>query len=705
MKNLRILFSLILLAGTTLSTAQKMSIGFIYPAGGETGSTVGIEIGGLNIKNATEVIISGDGILKTEFFTPEASTQKRKKPGGAKLNDQSSPQLEERIFVRVTIDKKATPGLRDLRLKSSAGISNKLPFEVGQYPNQLEKKASSITQPNRISSLPVTLCGQILPGEVDYYVFEAPKGMQLVAAAKGRTLVPYIADAVPGWFQPVMRITNSKGKEIAFCDDYRNNVDPVIITTIPETDTYQLTIHDAIFRGREDFNYRIELGEIPYLEYIHPAAGKVGKKTKVELKGVNLATTTLSFKAVKEGSNTLKAVGKSGFVSNPITFWGVPKASTFEINLKENSQLETGDALYEVLNKPYQAKTYALYVQKNENIALTINARRLGSMMDAHIRLKDESGKIVAESDDVEDAFQGLMTHHADPVLQYKSTREGTYEVEVKDVSGNYGPDYFFLLERTARIPNFEVFVSPATMNIPRGGTSLFRVDIISKEKFVPALDFSIKGLPKGYTTSNLSTNAGTKSWYISVTAPENATGNKLTLEVLATATLKGKEAETLTQKAIAADNMMQAFYYTHHIPAAGFEAAITEAAPFALHLAAKSERAIHHPIQVEPTDSVVPIHLKIERRQGFSEPIELNLNRKMRQVTMDPVQLLPGETEKTIYLRINPEVRNANRRFRGSFGIVGTVNGEIEKQGKRTFQNALYREYSPLFLLEMSQK
>ena len=150
---------------------------------------------------------------------------------------------------------------------------------------------------------------------------------------------------------------------------------------------------------------------------------------------------------------------------------------------------------------------------------------------------------------------------------------------------------------------------------------------------------------------------------------------------------------------------MMQAFYYTHHIPAAGFEAAITEAAPFALKLNAKSEKAIHHPIQVEPTDSVVPIHLKIERRQGFSEPIELNLNKKLRQITMDPVQLLPGETEKTIYLKIHPEARNAKRNYRGSFSIVGTVNGEIEKQGKRTFQNALYREYSPLFLLELNQK
>ncbi|MDO9633944.1 MAG: hypothetical protein Q7J05_02725, partial [Paludibacter sp.] len=385
MNHPRIIPFLILIISATLLSAQKMTVGFIYPAGGERGTTVDIEIGGLNIKNATEILISGDGITKAVLYTPEVTAQKRKKPGGMKLNDQSSPQLEDRIYVQVTIDKQATPGLRDLRLKSPGGISNKLPFEIGQYPNQVEQKGSSISKPNKINSLPATLCGQIMPGEIDYFTFEAPKGMQLVAAAKGRALVPYIADAVPGWFQPVMRITNSKGKEIAFCDDYRNSVDPVIITTIPETDTYTLTIHDAIFRGREDFNYRIELGEIPFLAFVYPAAAKVGKKTKVNILGVNLQQNKLTYKPLREGINELQAVGKANYLSNPINFWGVSKASIFKVKPKENSLLEIGDVLFETLDQARQIKSFQVFARKNENIALEINARRLGSMIDAHI--------------------------------------------------------------------------------------------------------------------------------------------------------------------------------------------------------------------------------------------------------------------------------------------------------------------------------
>ena len=701
-KHLIILCVSICLAG--FISAQKMSVGFIYPAGGEQGTTVTIEIGGLNIKNATEVLISGDGINKAVIVPLEEKAGNKKRFNKSKLTDQSSPQLEDRIAVQVSIDQDAMPGLRDLRLKSAGGISNKLPFEVGQYPNITETKGSTAAQPNLVKTLPATLCGQIMPGEIDYYTFEAAKGTQLVAAAKGRTLVPYIADAVPGWFQPVMRITDSKGREVGFCDDYRNNVDPVIITTIPETGSYTLTIHDAIFRGREDFNYRIELGEIPYLEYAYPVVGKTGKKTKVNLVGVNLQQNSLIFKPSREGRNELKAAGETNYISNPVTFLGVDKNSYLNTSPKEKAELTNGTALFDSVRSPREIKTYPVYALKNENIVIEIMARRLGSMMDPKIKLKDAAGNILVEVDDIEDAMQGLMTHHADPLIQFRAKTEGYYYAEVEDLTGNSGPDYFYMIERKENIPTFEVFVTPASLTLPKGGTGVFHLDLISKEKFIPELEFTVKGLPKGYSISNLRSQAGSKSWDISVTAPEDAKEKQLSLEVIATAKLKGKDAGTISQTAVAADNMMQAFYYTHHIPAAGFVADLTEPAPFSLQLSAEMERHPDQSIMIQPSDSVVPIQLKIIRKEGFTEPVEIALNKKLRQLTIDPVSFLPGESEKTIYLKVNTASMKVQRKFRAPFCFVGTVKGEIEKVGKRTFQNAMYREYSPAFVLEIKQ-
>ena len=35
---------------------------------------------------------------------------------------------------------------------------------------------------------------------------------------------------------------------------------------------------------------------------------------------------------------------------------------------------------------------------------------------------------------------------------------------------------------------------------------------------------------------------------------------------------------------------------------------------------------------------------------------------------------------------------------------IIGTVKGEIVRQGKRTFQNAKYREMTPFFLIKLKR-
>ena len=685
-------------------TAQKLSLGYIYPAGGEKGTTVDIEIGGLNLSHATGVLISGTGV-KAQIIPQDKNAEKdKKKNQKGKFDDQSSPQLADRINVHVIIDKHAAPGLRDLRLESESGISNKLNFEVGQYPNLLEQKGSTAEKPNYVSKLPVTLCGQIMPGEVDYFSFEASKGMNLVASVKGRTLVPYIADAVPGWFQPVIRLTNSKGQEIAYNDDYRNAVDPVIITRIPETDTYTLAIHDAIYRGREDFNYRIDLGQLPHIDYAYPTVGNIGKKTRVTLKGVNLTSKTVSYKPTKSGYGTLTAPGAKGFISNPVPFFGLEKNVLFNVSPPDKAELGTETALFDSIISPYQIKTYKIHAEKNENIAIEVIARRLASMLDAKITLRDEKGKVLLVSDDVEDPTQGLMTFHADPQLQYKAKEAGNYTVEIEDVLGNYGADYYYLIQRKKNIPTYEVFVSPANLTIPKGGTAVLRLDVSTNEKSVPALEISINGLPDDFIVSNQQSPQGNRVWEMSITAPQNAKEERLSLEVQTQARIKGKDEPVDKQTAEAADNMMQAFYYTHHIPAAGFVADIAPAAAFSIHLSKDIESQLSKAIPISSTDTVIPLKININRADGFIEPITLNLNKKINQITMNPVTVEPNETEKIIYLKINREILNKVKKASFEFYIVGTVKEVIDQKGQRTFQNAKYREQTPIFILEKNE-
>ena len=51
-----------------------------------------------------------------------------------------------------------------------------------------------------------------------------------------------------------------------------------------------IEIKDSIYRGREDFVYRITVGELPFVTSVFPLGGPAGTPPKVELKGWNLPT-------------------------------------------------------------------------------------------------------------------------------------------------------------------------------------------------------------------------------------------------------------------------------------------------------------------------------------------------------------------------------------------------------------------------------
>lgn len=685
-------------------SAQKMTIGYIYPAGGQIATSFEVEIAGLNTQDATSVLISGTGIEASIVSVAlDAAQNKNFKKKKTKFDDQSSPQLADRIRVKISIDKNAIPGLRDLRLQSTNGISNKLSIEVGQYPNLLEKNVSSLQKPNIAAQLPATFCGQIMPGEKDYFSFKAEKGMTLVATVKARILVPYIADAVPGWFQSVIQILNSKGKEIAYDDDYRNSVDPVIITKIPENDTYTIVIYDAIYRGREDFNYRIDVGEIPYIKYIYPFVGRVKANSRVNLVGVNLKETEMNFKPLTVGEVELNALGMTGYISNSVPFLSLAAPSQIELKPTSSSNLSQEKVIFDSISSNQKIKTYKFYAHENENLVFQLTARKFGSLLDARLRLFDSMGHLLSESDDVEDGAQGLMTFHADPLLKFTAKKSGDYRLDIEDVLRGSGKDYYYVLERKTNVPTFKMFVSPANISIPKGGTAQFKVDFVSEEKNIPAMDLEIKGLPSGCKLSNLRTMQNNKSMEVSITAPEKVKSGKYDLVVSAqTRTKKMDEQSAVNQTAVAADNMTQAFFYQHHIPASAFEAEISQEPPFSIHFEKSIENNLENPMVFSITDTVIQIKVLVKSRLGFSEPIELALNRKNKQIVLDPVIVLPNEKEKVLNIKIDLKDLKDKRRIIRQIAIVGTVKGEIEKKGKRTFENAKYKEVSPLLLLNL---
>ncbi len=212
-------------------------------------------------------------------------------------DDERNPAVRsqtELVFAEITVAPDAKPGRREIRVITKQGVSNPLPFYVGQVPEVARKPmktcqlpvlgkeylAQRKRPPEEVElriTVPCTMNGQVAPGEVNRYRFPASKGQRLVISAKARELVPYVADGVPGWFQAVLRLRDANGKEVAYDDDFRFNPDPVIYFEVPEDGEYVLTINEALFRGRESFVYRITVDELPFVTSIFPLGRPCGR--------------------------------------------------------------------------------------------------------------------------------------------------------------------------------------------------------------------------------------------------------------------------------------------------------------------------------------------------------------------------------------------------------------------------------------------
>jgi hypothetical protein len=339
---------LVLLAAAAIVQAQQEpQIGYVYPAGGQLGATFEIEIGGQNLRGASGVLISGGGfraevVSHSKPSTPQQANQLRQKLQEAqqklraarrnqmgrkaaakpltleqvaeemgitasdlqaladlrrKMADpkrQPNPQIEEMVTVEITLDAKSAPGPRDLRLITSSGLTNPLTFHVGRLPEYREQEPNDRTADRGATeSLPRVINGQILPGDVDRFSFAARQGQQLGASVSARQLIPYRADAVPGWFQATLAIYDAQGNEWAYSDGFRFLPDPLLSFEVPEDGVYELEIRDAVYRGREDFVYRITLGELPFVSSIFPLGGQLGESVPLELTGWNLPAQRL----------------------------------------------------------------------------------------------------------------------------------------------------------------------------------------------------------------------------------------------------------------------------------------------------------------------------------------------------------------------------------------------------------------------------
>ena len=676
----------ILVASASSVLAQNQYIGYVYPAGGQRGTTFSIRLGGQQLTFVSDVVVTGEGVsvrlvdyygvldnqemsllrkqlkelqkkettvsdamatrmafyefpervkppevegvmcpacsrlnpLGTKvclFCNANLPASKNPKPGGKKAKnaapkspkeaakqrmieriqrifaeDERNPAVRahcELVFAEVTVAPDAKPGRREIRVITKRGISNALPFYVGQVPEVARKPMKTCNKPVlgkehlaqrkrppdeeevRVT-VPCTMNGQVAAGEVNRYRFPASKGQRLVISVKARDLVPYVPDGVPGWFQAVLRLYDANGKELAYNDDFRFNPDPVLLFEVPADGEYVLAINEALYRGRDSFTYRITIGEVPFVTSIFPLGAPAGQPVKIEMNGWNLEKATLPPppKDAKPGHHLI-AASNGKLVSNylPFALGTLPECLDKEPNDEPAKAQKV--SLPIIVNgradHPGDWDVFEVEGKAGETIVAEVHARRLGSPFDSFVKVTGPDGKVIALNDDHYDAASGLNTDHADSYLMAKLPADGKYCVHLGDTRRHAGTAYAYRLRISRPQPDFELRVVPSRIVMRSKGSAAVTIYAIRKDGFDGPIKLGFENLPRGLESSGVTLAAKKEVTRLTVKTALVEMAKPVYLTVVGSAKVGDRE---VVHEAVPAEDMMQAFLWRHLLPA-----------------------------------------------------------------------------------------------------------------------------------------
>ena len=550
---------------------RAMHIGYLYPAGGKAGTTVEILVGGRALGNVSGVRVSGGGIKVVDVERvpgmghipapqkrwmskylkqirngnteapprPEDTKEWRKNryydnlgaltPLQRELVErnvyiqadplQKSPSIANMAIVKLEIAPDAKPGRREFRLVGRGQISDPLPFYVDTAPeiNEPRYTPPGITHPRGGFKVPAVLNGQILPGESDLFDFDAKEGDILTFSVRARALVPFLGDGVPGHFQVVLEVLNEKKRLVASADDHYFDPDPELVFRAPASGRYTLRVRDALYRGREDFVYRIR---------------------------------------VRRGKPKMRMPQPDGSFGGP---WIADPGAARELTPPVFMRFK--------LARPGAAIVRRFRAEAGEKLEFEVLARCLGSPLDTRMKLVGPDGKVLAAADDVKRPRIGTILHQADPRFEVAIPADGIYSLEIADTSGTGGPEAFGYLRIVRAEPDFQLYASPSGLSAATNVPVAVKVRAVRKNGFdgrivlttAPGSELRIVGansLEPGMDEGAFTLVS--QYWR----KPDAVARPVLLLGIV------DDGGEVRRREAHAVDEAMQAFAYTHLVPA-----------------------------------------------------------------------------------------------------------------------------------------
>lgn len=629
------------------------SIAYMFPSGGQAGSTVDVVLGGYDWTPDVEPF-ARDARIRIEVSGKPGPVIVPEPPYWFGKKARRSPFLLPRETpAKLSIPSDLEPGIYRWQVASANGVSKSGQFVVSDGPEVVEIRDRREPQP--LESVPVTVSGQILKiEEVDQYRFKSP--------ISGLITLTTVATAIGSPLSAAVEVRDESGRMIADGADTAGR--DLTVTFAAESDReYTVSVYDVDFRGNRAFVYRLSVETGLRTITAVPAAIQRGATQDVRFIGTGIATGATKLESV---TRKITASGTDEFLTGEFTATNGQPVSfrlpiTDQAETVESTQaggaLSLPAAVTGVLSDRSGIDRFKLTGTKGDMWSIDLQAAAIGSPLDVSLAVIDAEGKELKRIDDV--------PGQTDARLDYTVPADGTYELQVSDTSGNGGAlDAVYRLVVREPQPGFTLTV-PELLAVPIGGTGQLAIKALRTRGFTGAIEIQISGLPSGITIPE------------NPVIPEKKNDLKLVLTAAADAgTIAGMIS--VTGKAMVEETLVQ------HQPEPTL-IAVTMKPPFTITAEGKDD------VTKWPRGTTFPGPVTVDRDESFNGEIVLEMSSRQgrhRQGIRGPELTVATGVKRILYPIFLPEWLETTRTSR--MVVNGVTKIKDPKGRERYLSNRL---------------
>ncbi|MEQ2008428.1 MAG: hypothetical protein ABMA26_16730 [Limisphaerales bacterium] len=466
--------SSILLASALTASAQlpQPKLFSVFPPGAKTGSTVDVAVTGAELDE-----------IQLRFTHPGITAK----------------ALAAANQFTITVASDVPPGAYEARVLGRFGLSNPRTFIVGTLAEVLEKSGNGSPETAPEVALESVINGRTDSQASDFYKFTVKKGQRILVTCAARELDSRAASA--------LLLLSPDGRELERARqggllDHTAAADGILI----------VKVHDFVFRGGDQYFYRLTVTTGPQIDFVFPPAAEQGRTAKVTVFGRNLPggspskftmdgkvldqlsvdlaapgdpaarqrlATTLSLGSVSAGLDGFehRVKGAGGLLSNPalLTFSHGPVTTEAEPNNSPDKaqKVSLPASLAGQFATPNDRDWFAFDGKKGDAFWLEVTSHRLGLPTAPHVVLqkaaKNEKGEETFT--DVQEFAESVVnqggpefnTAHRDPVGRFDVKEDGSYRLGIRDLFGRTvaSPRHVYLLTLRKESPDFRLVAVP----------------------------------------------------------------------------------------------------------------------------------------------------------------------------------------------------------------------------------------------------